>query len=1531
MSYGYNSYNQYWFTLDRKHGFGIQYVEYAGKEEICHAFYEDGTFVPSAEKEADSIDDLRYLEQLIDGRWSRPSKKENAILEKLTANGKCDFSLGRNNKIRAVITDQKQRFEVKIKIEEKLWRSRTAVCSCGKTDCIHARAAGFFLRQRKHALQHAFIISSEPVDKSLFLEPSLKSAVKNFVQGDLSAPTVLSLRRIIQMADAAHSSDYYWLFHSYILELYPAYDDYNAHFLEEHYDYLLTALFDDPGYRESVLEEGSYVDPDEYESRQDRSNRACFKRVLKAYNKVVKELDVRGDYTENVYKELLLKCREDTAGLLHYYAVGKKELSLFDLPFLELIAKNALPDSGEAVEMEGSVLTRSPDGNSAGEQAAPVVLSQEDLQTAAMKMDALYFEEDAERVLHLLAGLLSADRRVELYAGLRNFTLPMEVIKELPVEEQRRLINNVPLTEENFRYCMDSLLADSSPEEKGRYILRTVDRLGRSGDFTLKKSIADAAAGLPDSRLLLAYVVHRLILKGTWQAKQGIPEKELSFCFGSSFEIVNETNRFHTLFEIIDPESGRMIFSVKEEDGALSWYQSPLMRDLYTPDLVRKVCIRGREEEYRQAAEKAQDAVDAYLFEQRNKKFAGEYRRFCNNLSDEKLLFTDAGKVGIEWLVYREDGANALAFRVGRGRMYVVKDAPEFINSFKKATTTEYGRDLILTHETDNLHEDDAAMIKILLTAKYRKGRKSDKNNKRYITVSDSLLGNLFEYLTGRTISYNDTPCLLRMEPAKIRLKISSKYVLSTDLDGKTQDFLNLSGRGYLLTRQADGKGMETSVIDRAEASADEAGLIELVHRNPGTCVKPILGDFRKNIYSRFFEMIDVDKGVQRELSMGRVRLNTYFDLEKSTVTARTVAVRDGKELPAGKLTERIDQMKFELLENYLGALGFEDGRMTDESHVLNFFRLDFTRLKSLTNVYLSENLQNKELRSVGKPVIRVAYKNNLVSVFLEKSDYEESDLEKIIAGLRKKKKFILLSGDRIIDLSSETARDLGEAVKDFGMNPKDLYRKKTISMVAAIKAFSHERCCRVDKYLRDMIEEIRSFKEADIPLPELSAELRDYQAEGFRWLSILSRYGMGGILADDMGLGKTIQIIALLKSDRSKKPSLVVCPKSLVFNWISEFARFDGSTEVIPVYGPDSRRSETISAIDYKKKAVYITSYDSLRNDIGKYSGEFLYGILDEAQYIKNVHALKTKSVKELKARHRFALTGTPIENSVVDLWSIFDYIMPGYFEELSQFRDSDPAAIARKSAPFILRRVKGDVLEDLPPRYDRILSADMTDGQRRLYEAMRQKARQQLEEGGKAFDILPYLTRLRQICVDPGMFVEDYSGGSGKLEMLSELIPEYLQEGHRILIFSQFVKALESVRRLLDRLDIPSYFLSGATSAADRIEMMDSFNNGSGIDIFLISLKAGGTGLNLTGADTVIHLDPWWNVAAENQASDRTHRIGQTRNVEVIRLIAGDSIEQRVVELQDIKKEVIRQVISDDDGSVTSARLEDIAFVLE
>ena len=491
--------------------------------------------------------------------------------------------------------------------------------------------------------------------------------------------------------------------------------------------------------------------------------------------------------------------------------------------------------------------------------------------------------------------------------------------------------------------------------------------------------------------------------------------------------------------------------------------------------------------------------------------------------------------------------------------------------------------------------------------------------------------------------------------------------------------------------------------------------------------------------------------------------------------------------------------------------------------------------------------------------------------------------------------------------------------------------------MAEAIKAFAHEKNCRIDKYLKNMLEDIKSFKDADISVPTINGELKHYQEEGFKWLKILAGYNMGGILADDMGLGKTLQLITLIKSDRTAAPSLVVCPKSLVFNWQREFGKFDGATEVISISGSAAQRGEIISAIDYKKKAVYLTSYDSLRNDIAGYTGKFNYCVLDEAQYIKNVNAQKTKSVKELKAAHRFALTGTPIENSVIDLWSIFDFIMPGYFEELSDFKtgytknDEYTALIAKKAAPFILRRVKEDVLTELPPKFELVMSAELMPEQRKLYDAMIADAAAKLNAGGKAFDILPYLTRLRQVCVDPGMFVENYTGGSGKLNLLETLIPDYIQKGHRLLVFSQFVKGLESLAAVLNRLNIPYYMLTGATEASKRAEMTDEFNNGGGTDVFLISLKAGGTGLNLTGADTVIHLDPWWNTAAENQASDRTHRIGQTRNVEVIKLIAENSIEQRVIELQQLKKDLIDKVISDDDNSITGAALEDIAFILK
>lgn len=1477
------------YALDSKHGLGILMTgDESADRSPC--FFEDYT-LETVEKDdveresavSDLLEDYNYREYRFNSRVKH-------LADSMAAEGTCSFVPGKEKSLQAVLSVGQERFTIRVAKGEYRFRSS---CSCGKNNCAHICAAGSFLADRIRKLKHAYVVSDQPVDKSLFLEPDLISAVHEHTEESLDRSLTASIRGIIRLINSVGSDTYYWKFHQYLLELSPY--DYDSHFLEDEYGYLLTALFEDPGYNRAVLETGTYADPVQYEDRQHRSNRTCLKRVLKSYKTNLRELE-KGRYVEDDYKEFLLKYREDLAGLLRYYAEGKSVLESCDLPYLRQIA--ALPDPDPAC-----------------------------LRGAAAKLDLLSNDPDALESFHLLAERIPAEEIADFYSGLRNITMPMDQIRRLSMEDQQKMINNIPLSRDNFCYLMDHVLCEADAGSKGVFILRTIDRMLSSRDMALKKALVDEVSRLPDNRLLLAYVLDCLNVRGNWTPAEGDPERELTTYFDCSYEMVSQSSSFFCSFQVSDPADGHVLLVVREEGGELSSPNTRFSGLEYTPDLVRRVCIKGCEQEYRDACEKYQDAVDAFLFEKKYKQFASQYRQLCASFDDGKYLLAATDKAGVEWFLYRESKSNALAFRIGSSRKYVVKDAPEFLKAFKTGQTIEYGRDLILTHEPDNLEDSDAEAVRLLMTARFKKGRKSEKNNKRYITVGDSLLANLLELLQGRTIQYNDVPCLLRLEPRKVRLRVSDRYVLSTDIDSSGQEFIDLLGKGYILTRQPDG----SLTMDRADGTNDEINLIDLVYNNPSVSIKPILKDFQKNIYARFFESIDLDKSIRPVFERSQLRLNTFFDLEKSCITARTVILRDGNEIPAASLSSRIDQAKLELLQSYLTSLGFSDGVLADEAGILAFFKMDFSRMKSLTNVYLSEKLQNKELRSVGRPVIRVTYDNNLVNVFLEQSEYSEAELEKIVAGLRKKKKYIMLSGDRIIDLDSEAARDLGDAIRDFGMDPKDLYKKKTISFITAIKAFSHQKSCRVDKYLRDMIEEIRSFKELDLTPPGLNGTLREYQVEGFKWMSVLSRYGMGGILADDMGLGKTIQVIALIRSDASPRPSLVVCPKSLVFNWISEFAKFDGTTGVTAIYGPENRRSEIISSIDYHKKEVYITSYDSLRNDIDKYSGEFNYGILDEAQYIKNIHARKTQSVKELKVLHRFALTGTPIENSIIDLWSIFDYIMPGYFEELSRFRTNDTDVIARKAAPFILRRVKEDVLEDLPPKYERILSADMTTAQRKVYESIRLEARKALEAGGRAFDILPYLTRLRQVCVDPGLFLDGYNGGSGKMDMLTELISEYLEQGHRILIFSQFVKALEAVQAMLTHRKIPTFFLSGSTPAQDRLDMMDSFNNGSGTDVFLISLKAGGTGLNLTGADTVIHLDPWWNVAAQNQASDRTHRIGQTKNVEIIKLIAADSIEQRVVELQEIKKEVIRQVISDDDGSVTSAKLEDIAFVLE
>ncbi len=471
-----------------------------------------------------------------------------------------------------------------------------------------------------------------------------------------------------------------------------------------------------------------------------------------------------------------------------------------------------------------------------------------------------------------------------------------------------------------------------------------------------------------------------------------------------------------------------------------------------------------------------------------------------------------------------------------------------------------------------------------------------------------------------------------------------------------------------------------------------------------------------------------------------------------------------------------------------------------------------------------------------------------------------------------------------------------------------------------------------------------------DLALPgDLSERLRPYQHAGVNWLQHLGANGLGGILADEMGLGKTIQALAWLAARQTGKPSLVVCPTSLVTNWQAEAARFTPGLKTLLLHGPDRQaRFADVAAHD-----LVITSYALLRRDSEQYAQwEFDSVILDEAQHIKNRFSQNAQAVKTLRAAHRFVLTGTPMENSLDDLWSIFDFLMPGYLGAAKEFQDryetpiakaGDAAALRRlrqRLRPFVLRRTKAEVAPELPAKIEQVAWSEMSEEQQTVYQAILDQGRREVFEhagkGGEAkqrMAVLTTLTRLRQACCHldllPAREGRTWNEPSAKLDLCLELIEEARSGGHRVLVFSQFVNMLRLLETALQEQEMTYCYLDGAT--VDRQGEVRRFQESPDIPVFLISLKAGGTGLNLTGADTVIHFDPWWNPAVEEQATARAHRIGQTSIVTSYKLIAQGSVEEKIVKLQEKKKELIANTLATDEAFMQSLTWDELQGLLE
>jgi len=611
-----------------------------------------------------------------------------------------------------------------------------------------------------------------------------------------------------------------------------------------------------------------------------------------------------------------------------------------------------------------------------------------------------------------------------------------------------------------------------------------------------------------------------------------------------------------------------------------------------------------------------------------------------------------------------------------------------------------------------------------------------------------------------------------------------------------------------------------------------------------------------------------------------------------------------------------------------------------DEEEMFDLLYHLLPMLNEYVEVFLTSELRSLIMDTTPEANTHVNLESdsNLLQIGFDIGGVNGSEVQAVLEAVIEKKRYYQLESGALISLEGEGFSSIRQFFDDMDVDKKDL-QDGELEMPVYRGAQVDELIDTKKKYnisFQKLLDHLKNPEDQEYMLPEnLNADLRDYQKTGFRWFKSLSDYYLGGILADDMGLGKTIQAISYIASEPSERVHLIVAPSSVIYNWKNEFSKFVPDVNVEILTGAPNERHEKINSS--QDADVWITSYQTLRQDIDYYREiSFHSMILDEAQFIKNYQTKTSQAIRQVRAKHRFALSGTPIENSVDELWSIFQVILPGLMPNQRKFKQLSNKKIHALTSPFILRRLKSDVLKELPDKIETVHYSTLSQEQKELYVGYLQKVRREAAESindsefsQNRMKILAGLTRLRQICCHPSMFIENYEGESGKLEQLLETVRSAQENGKRMLIFSQFTSMHEIIIQRLNEEGIDYFYLNGQTSSQDRVKMSERFNNGEK-SIFLISLKAGGTGLNLTGADTVILYDLWWNPAIEDQAAGRAHRLGQKNVVQVIRLVAEGTIEEKIYELQQKKRQLIDEVVQPGEKTISSLSEEDVRELL-
>ncbi|WP_049528573.1 DEAD/DEAH box helicase [Streptococcus pseudopneumoniae] len=658
----------------------------------------------------------------------------------------------------------------------------------------------------------------------------------------------------------------------------------------------------------------------------------------------------------------------------------------------------------------------------------------------------------------------------------------------------------------------------------------------------------------------------------------------------------------------------------------------------------------------------------------------------------------------------------------------------------------------------------------------------------------------------------------------------------------------------------------------------------------------------------------------------GSIRLDMQFQYE-------TCLVRNRNELESLPFASDI-QLEKQIFQLALSA-GFEaDFRSWRQSlkadAVHAFFQEVLPSFAALGELKISESLQ--DLYQVQKPQVHISSKGSLLEIQFDFQNIDQEEIDRAMKALVEKQDYYISSSNQVYYFDDQTKR-IRQDLEELGI--EDLqdgaFRARKSLAYTLSHLFKNQDQISFTEEFRNLAHDLTHPE--DFPMKELNiqAELRDYQKKGIQWLQMLHHYGFGGILADDMGLGKTLQTIAFLSSQVQADTSvLILAPSGLIYNWADEFQKFAPDLDVVVVHGLKSHR-ESILAENHQ---IYVTSYATFRQDSEIYrdlSFDFLF--LDEAQVMKNAQTKIAQSLRRFVVPSVFALSGTPIENHLGELWSIFQIVLPGLLPAKKEFMKLSTERVAQFIKPFVMRRKKEEVLTELPDLIEVVYKNELEDQQKAIYLAQLQQMQERLGQVSDSefqrnrVEILTGLMRLRQICDTPALFMEDYQGESGKLDSLRDLLVQIAEGGHRVLIFSQFRGMLDRIEQELPDLGLTSFKITGSTPSQERQEMTKAFNQGER-DVFLISLKAGGVGLNLTGADTVILVDLWWNPAVESQAIGRAHRMGQEQAVEVYRLVTRGTIEEKIQELQEKKKNLVSEILdgTESRGSLSLAEIREI-----